>query len=261
MLPKALTGLMVLVCVISLAACAGTGGGSSSRNGKDNATNKRDAAEVQVRLGRGYMEKGKFEIALGKLKRAVEIDPRYPTAHTMLAVLYEQIGDADNARAHYKRSVDLAPKEGSILNNYGRWLCSNGGSIESIEYFERAIADPFYRTPDLALSNAGTCALQGGQPERAEGLLRKALEKNPENATALIMMASIMHERADNFRASAFIQRYQSVAPATAESLDLGMRIELALGNAGEAAEYKQALLSGFSDSPQARKLRESEDE
>ena len=39
------------------------------------------------------MDRGQYEIALEKLKKAVAYDKTYAPAHTMLGVLYETIGE------------------------------------------------------------------------------------------------------------------------------------------------------------------------
>ena len=57
------------------------------------ADENRKAAETNTSLGRQYMERGDYEIALEKLKRAIAFDKTYAPAHTMLGILYETIGD------------------------------------------------------------------------------------------------------------------------------------------------------------------------
>ena len=41
-------------------------------------------------------------------------------------------------------------------NNLAVFLCTQHRPAEAKPFFDRALADTFYETPDLALSNAGT---------------------------------------------------------------------------------------------------------
>jgi type IV pilus assembly protein PilF len=93
------------VLLTLLAGCA-TGGGSGMKN--ETAESKReDAARVNTDLGQQYMRQGNLELALEKLNRALEFDPGYVDAHTVIAVLYETISDAAKAGEHYKRAAEL----------------------------------------------------------------------------------------------------------------------------------------------------------
>ncbi len=47
-------------------------------------------------------------------------------------------------------------------NNYGTYLCQRGKPDEAIKHFLAALDDPFYSTPSIALTNAGSCALGQG---------------------------------------------------------------------------------------------------
>jgi len=121
-----------------------------------------EAAQNNVALAEEYMKDGKYEIALDRLQRAVKLDPSSPDAYTMLGYLYEKINRPELAEANYARSVKLAPDKGDYLNNYGQWLCRSGHPAEAEPLFRKALADPFYKTPSVAIGNAATCAARAG---------------------------------------------------------------------------------------------------
>jgi len=253
------SGFVVLAIALSVSACA-TGGASSS--GRSSATAPRheaapvnEAARVNTELGQKYLRQGKLELAMEKLNRALIADPRHVDAHTVIAVLYETIGDNTRAEDHYRRATQLKPKSGSEANNYGAYLCKIGRFDEAASYFERAVADPFYSTPAVALTNAGTCAIKGGRFDAAERDLRLALERGQDNAEALFQMATVLYRKDEFFRARAFIQRYESIGEQSPESLLLARNIELRLGNASAALDYTRRLRQKFPDSEQARAL------
>ncbi len=241
---------LLLALVTLLSACAGSG---APPGGVDSV---REQTEINTQLGREYMSRGQYEIALEKLKKATSADPDYAPAHTVLAVLYEQIGEHDLAGQHYRRAVDTAPKNGDVNNNYGAYLCKSGQADRAERYFLRALDDPFYRTPAVALSNAGSCELQSGNLDKAESFLRQSLEYDAKFPDTLLTMAKVSHLQGEYFRARAFLQRYEGLGPATAESLALGSGIENNLNNKDAARGYFEKLSAQFPNSPQARELR-----
>jgi type IV pilus assembly protein PilF len=247
--------LSVLALVALLAACTNGGSGNVKPESKENE--KIEAARVHTELGQKYMQQGNLKTALEDLNKALSYDPDYTDAHTVLGVLYERIGDAKQAEEHYRRAAQIRPKGGNELNNYGTFLCKVGRYDEAVGYFDRAVADPFYNTPDVAMVNEGTCLLKAGKADAAEPVLRKALERSPNNAEALFQLASTLYEKGDYFKARAFMQRFESVGQARPESLMLGRNIELRLGNGGAAGEYTRRLLQSFPESQQARALNE----
>lgn len=243
---------LVLLLILGLAACA------SAAPRSKNSEKARNAAEVHVALGQRYMQQGKLELALEKLEKALKYDNTYVDAHTVIAVLYERINDSRKAAEHYRRAAELAPRNGAVNNNYGAFLCRAGKLDEAAQRFATALADPFYKTPDMAYTNSGTCFLQADRLDRAEQDFRKALETNPNNGEALFHLAGILFRKNDFLRARAFLQRFEAQGTANAEALLLGHNIENRLGNAREANEYARRLRTEFPDSPQLRQLESS---
>ena len=246
--------------VVALAASAGVlvgceGGSTGTVRKDDPATQRDDAARVHTELGQKYLQQGKLELALEKLNKALDFNPNYVDAQTVIAVLYESINDLPKAEEHYRRAAQLKPKGGAENNNYGRFLCTQGHYDQAQQYFERALADPFYQTPALALANSGTCLAKAGKTEQAEKVLRQALALNPNDAGALLALATILYGKGDYMKARAFVQRFESLSAPRPDALMLGRNIELHLGNASGASEYSRKLLRSFPDSAEARTL------
>lgn len=244
-----------VLLTILLAACA-TGTSNSRPVPPSNPENpKTKAATLYTNLGQKYMAQGKLEVALENLNKALAADNNYADAHTVIALLYERIGDNAQAEQNYRRAAELAPKSGNENNNYGAFLCKIGRYDDASVYFVRAISDPFYKTPVVALTNAGTCAIKGGKLDVAEKDLRAALDREPNNSEALFQMANVLYLKNDFFRARAFIQRYEAVGQQSADALLLGRNIELRLGNGKAAQDYTRRLRAKFPESQQARSL------
>jgi len=245
--------LAILFTGLLIAGCA-----SEPRSSVTGDTESRRIAEINTSLGREYMERGQYEIALEKLLKAVEQDSTYAPAHTVLAVLYERLGKIEEAGVEYQRAVRAAPDNGDVNNNYGVFLCHNNRSQNADRYFEHAVEDPFYRTPQVALANAGACAMQRGELDKAESFLRQSLEYDAEFADALLPMAGLSFQRRHYLRARAFLQRYEINGAPTAQSLTLGYRIETALDDTVSAQRYASELMERF---PESIRMLEAEDQ
>jgi type IV pilus assembly protein PilF len=208
-------------------------------------------------LGQRYMEQGKLEIAMENLKKALEYDPNYVDAHTVIGVLFERIGNAKAAEEHYAKAAELAPKSGDANNNYGQFLCATGRYDQAQQYFTKAMADPFYKTPDVLYTNAGSCLMKSGSAHLDDALadFRKALEANPKNAVALFEMADALYQKNDFFRARAFIQRFEALSKPDPAALLLARNIEVKLGHPESARDYATRLRETFPDSDQVRVL------
>ena len=219
------------------------------RYSDNDAVKKRVQVRDALGLATQRLVSGDLAEAEKQANRALRLDPGSVDAHTVLGVIASRRGDAARAGSHYRRAAELGPERGEALNNYGAWLCGNGRAAESLTYFDAAMRDPRYGDPAGALANAGTCALDAGQPGRAEADLRAALRLDAESPIALDAMARLLVERAQFFEARAFSQRRLAAAPATAAALRLAARIEQGLGDSNAAERYLQRLRTDFPSS------------
>ena len=239
--------LATLLMTLVLTACASGGGATPKARKVDQSA--RDAAALQVKLGQGYLSEGNLETARDKLQRALEMDPNSVDAHTLMAVLNERINRPKMAEQFYRRAVELRPTDGLVNNNLGAFLCGTGRFEEAEAYFRQALDDPFYKTPAVANTNAGVCAVKAGLLDKADEWLRQALAIEPASAIALFELSRIHYLRGDSLRARAFLQRYEASAKfATPEALDLGAQIEAQSGDAAAAAQYRKRLVTEFPD-------------
>lgn len=250
--------VMMIAGSLVLSACSSTGRSSDTLT--PTADRPDTLAETDVKLGIGYLQQGKPDLALGKLQRALELDPNLASGHNAIAILYEQLGKLDLADEHYRRAVELKPQDSAAHNNYGTFLCSKRNQLDQAEQqFLEALKNPLYDTPEFAYENAGLCTKRKPDAAKAEQYFRKALELNPRLPGSLYQMALINFEAQRYLPARAYFQRYTEVARPTPQSLWLGIRIERELGDKNAVSSYSLYLKSNFPDSDEARLLRESE--
>ena len=248
---------------LALAGCV-TVGGNNNGSGQDSkslpktskAEQRQEAARIHTELAQHYIAQGDLQDALAKLQMALQFDQDYAPAQTVIAFVYEKINNLPEAEAHYRKAQALEPVKGAPNNNLGQFLCRTGKEKEGIGYFQKAVADPFYATPDVALTNAGICQLRVNDAAGAEASFRDAIARNPANGDALFHLAEVLYRQGDAFRARAFIQRFDALGQPNAAALKLGYDIESRLGNTDAAQTYLRRLQSQFPDSEQARALK-----
>ncbi len=252
-----LRSIIVAIVIFTIAGCAmdGAPGYVTPRGGVSKDRVK--ASAVQVSLAQGYMERGRQEIALEHLRKALQLNPRSADAHTVTGVLNERIRRLEVAETHYRQAVTIEPESGDMNNNLGGFLCRAGKVEEAFQYFDQAVKDPFYRTPQAAMTNAGMCATSINRNDLAEAYLRRALDQDPNFSSALLPMAVILHDTGEHMKARAFAQRYEFAEGDSAEFLALAVDIEESLGDDRAAKEYASRLLAAYPDSEQARQLKE----
>jgi len=205
-----------------------------------------NAADINAQLGLAYLQQGENERAMEKLRYALSIDPNLATANHYIAELYQRIGQNQEAEKHYRKALAVTPAEPMLLNNFGVFLCKQKRLAEAENLFLTAAKQPFYKTPEVAYSNAAVCALEMPDPVKAEEYLRAALRLNPQMPESLYALAELKFNQQDYLGARAFLQRYFDVASASPQSLWLGVRIERQLGDEGTARGYAAQLRQRF---------------
>jgi type IV pilus assembly protein PilF len=242
--------LFALACCF-LGACVTTTAPAPPRAASDS-----EAAQANLDLGVAYVQQGRPDLAIVPLQRALELNPRLADAHSTLAIVYDQLGDVEQAETHYRRSTEIAATNASAANNYAVFLCRLGRWQDAEPYFERVVQNPTYRTPDVALTNAGLCAKNAGDAVKAEQNFRAALARNTTSPGALSGLMELAYESGNYLRARAFMQRYLESQPANPAVLWMCYHIETQLDDETAAGQCAMRLTQEFPGSPEFAQLQ-----
>lgn len=261
---KQVSWLVTLIVTVLITGCqGGTSGVRSDRTSSgDNAEGIHikegpdTIAEVNMKLGVAYMQKGNYEVALLKMRRALAMDPKLPSAHYAIALLYEKLNQVHLAEKHYKEAISIDPLYAEAQNAYAVYLCKRERYSDADLHFNQALKNPLYKTPQMVYANAGFCAYQSKQYESAEAYLRKTLQIQPRNSLALYHMAMLSFESKKNLRARAYLQRFHDAVKPSPQSLLLGIKLEKELNDKDAVASYSMLLEKQFPDSDEAHHIR-----
>jgi type IV pilus assembly protein PilF len=212
-------------------------------------------AELHTDLAAGYFERGQYDVALEELAESLKADPTYPKVYSVYGLVYAELGDEPKAELNFKKGLELAPSDSEIRHNWGWYLCTHGRAKESIGEFEAALRNPLYRSPEIALINAGKCSVEAGDLAAADQYLRRALVLKPGNPVAAYNLALLSYRgnRLDESRALMRFVMAQTTPPP--DALYLGMCIERKLDDKQAEQSYVTQLRNRYPNSPEARAI------
>jgi type IV pilus assembly protein PilF len=215
----------------------------------------RQRAEIHTELAAGYYERGQMDVAIEELGVAQKLDPTFSRIYNIYGLVYTVMDDLPKAEANFRRALELAPDDSEARHNWGWYLCTHGRARESIPEFEQAIRNPMYRTPEIALVNAGKCSVAIGDTAAADQYFRRALQIRPNDLTAAYNLALLAYKagRLPEARALMRVVMTQTAPPPYA--LFLGMCVESRLGDKQAEQSYELQLRNRYPDSAEALAL------
>ncbi len=241
---------LLLLIPVLLSACGGKHLNDESRE---------RLVRTHTQLGIEYFQQGELELAIQKLKRALEVDDGMAEPHNAIAIVYQSMNELDLADRHFSRAVDINPEDAAAQNNYAAFLCSQKRFDQAERHFLTAINNKFYKSPQLAYENLGLCMMAKPDLVKAEENFRAALKIDGNLRISLLQMAELNYRLERDLSARAYLQRYMAVTKPSAEALYLGMQIEQRQQAADIVSRYRQELLRRFPDSRQAALVQDSE--
>jgi type IV pilus assembly protein PilF len=238
------------VCVL-LAACAPT----PERQAEDSRDRAEaiNGARVHTELAAAWYSRRRFDIAVEETNKAIESAADYVPAYNMRGLIYMEVGEDSLARQAFERALEIKPGDAETSNNFGWFLCNRKQPAQSLQYFQLALEDRLYQSPDKPLVNAGICTRKLGDGAKAENYFRRALLVRPDQPLAHFNLADLAYQRGDMKLSKNHLDRASASGAVSAEMLWLKVRLERKLGDRGAEASAALQLRRRF---PQARETQ-----
>ena len=205
---------MAAKVVLVLAAMAVVGCSSAPKSA-DEVFDERNRAAEYARFGNDYYRSGDYERAMRFFTLALAsngaVDNRGGIAETYNSLGKTLLAQGRNQEAvrHFDQALRIGDEladeviRGKSFNNLGEAAFSRGEFQAAAELFSRSLDIDALQEPDRAvvLHNLGACARRLGDVDRAEDLIRQALEINDkgrywaESASNRYVLASLYSER------------------------------------------------------------------
>ncbi|MEW5966367.1 MAG: type IV pilus biogenesis/stability protein PilW [Pseudomonadota bacterium] len=247
---------MIVIAAAWLAGCAGQPAGESSVQASQAETESRQRARAFTELATAYYGRGQYKISLDELRKAITADSRFGPAYNIYGLIYMELAEDRLAEENFRRAIELDRSDSEARNNYGWFLCTRGRYDEGLEQFTQALRNPIYASPEQAMTNAGLCAELKGDLALAEANLQRSLKLQPDNPVTLLKLAGMRYRQGQLAETQRLLQRHAELAPPTAESLWLGVRVERRLGDREQEAAYGLQLRKRFPGAPETRRLQ-----
>lgn len=212
-------------------------------------------ANAHVELAAGYYERGQMDVALQELGNSVKLDPTNPKIYNVYGLVYATLGQDAEAAQNFRKALELAPNDSDFRQNWGWYLCTHRQARESIPEFEMAAANPLYRTPEIALINAGRCSASIGENQRAEAFFRRALSVSPNNPQAAFSLSQLAYKEGRLPEARALMKPVMQQTNPPPDALALGICIERKMGDRSAEASYISQLRNRYPDSVEAKSI------
>ena len=241
----------IMALAVGLSACdqmpvKGDAGSSPESQGTQKVTDAAQKAKVFTDLSSAYFQRRQFKIALEEIRKAISEDNRYGPAYNVLGLIYMELDEDQLAEENFRKAVDLDRADSEAHNNYGWFLCTRGRYDEGLSQFTDALRNPLYSTPEKSIANAGLCSEKKGDMEKAEASFVKAMKLQPDYPLALLSLAQLKYRQTKLEESVRLLSHYHDVAPASAESLWLGVRLERKLGDKDQQAAFATQLHKNF---------------
>jgi type IV pilus assembly protein PilF len=243
---------IAVLSVCLLAGCVSSDG--SKRLKREDPTTS--AAKTNIQLGVAYLQQGNYPLAREKLERSLKQNPKDPDVHTSLGLLYDRVGEPQLADKHFKEALRLAPDNPDISNNYAIYLCKNDRVDEGVKRFSVVAANKYYRTPEVALSNAGVCLRGAKKLDEAQAMFTKAITAKPNYNEATVQLATLHVERGQLVEARKVVDTYLGAFRPDAEVLYAAVTVARAAKDKMSEEKFSRTLRLEFPDSEQARALK-----
>jgi type IV pilus assembly protein PilF len=214
------------------------------------------AAKTNIQLGVAYMKQGNYPLAREKLERSLKQNPKDPDVHTSLGLLYDRVGETKLAEQQYREALRLAPTSPDISNNYAIYLCKNGRVDDAVERFTAVAANKYYRTPEVALTNAGVCLRDAKRFDEAEKKLTAAIRVRPNYSEPTVQLANLHIQRGQLAEARKVVDTYLGAFRPDPDVLFAAVSVARAAKDKMSEEKFSRTLRLEFPDSEQARALK-----
>jgi len=143
--------------------------------------------------GNQAFEKGKFDEAEIKYKKAIKLKPNIAEVHFNLAIIQYTLNKLDEAEGSYKKTISLKPDMSQAYQNLGTVYSRIDRLEEAEKYYKKAIEiNPNYVE---AYNNLGTVFLKLKKISEAELCYKKAIKIKPDFFRAHNNFAKILRDQ------------------------------------------------------------------
>ncbi len=179
-----------------------------------------DFFEARLNKVAALFELARYEDAREAAEKLVADEPYRPEVYLNLGNVLVHTGKAKQGIKQYMKALELRPGYPEAHFNLATLLGSRDDLGNSIDYLERQIKERGETILHLGLLAAAHLAV--GHLTQSEDLCRRILEKQPDNITALLTLASCLSNGGD---ATAALPLYERVVEIDGSQSNIGSNV------------------------------------
>lgn len=191
--------------------------------------------QVDLRLGKAYLEAGRPAEAIGILEKARKQRPDDDRVNGALAGAYLEAGRYDEAAALYAAVAERADDRSKAYDDLGLAYYLSGRNEEAITAFKKALELDRYNVE--ALNDLGNAYRAGNRPGEAVLSYKRAIKIRPHNPGLYHNLGNALFEAGRPEEAVAPYRKALSIDRRNTDVYDNLFKVYLALGREEEAAD------------------------
>lgn len=256
-LRRCFLGIMLFISAWLVAGCVSNPSTASAGQDLETASDEtevRRRARIRLELAVGYYQQDRVTVALDEIKQAIAIDPSLSDAYNLRGLIYMKLNEPNLAQDSFRRALSLTPNDGSLLHNYAWFHCTRKQFAQAYPYFEQALASKNYTDVSKTYMSLAMCQQADGKAADAEKNFHRSYELDATNPVSGYNLALILYQRGEFTKARFYLQRINTSEYANAQTLWLGLKTELKLGNRDSYRSLADQLQRKHAGSSEARK-------
>jgi type IV pilus assembly protein PilF len=127
---------------------------------------------------------------------------------------------------------------------------------EGVERFTAVAANKYYRTPEVALSNAGVCLRGAKRLDEAQAMFAKSIKTKPNYNEATVQLATLHVERGQLVEARKVVDTYLGTFRPDPAVLYAAVTVARAAKDKMSEEKFSRTLRLEFPDSDETRALK-----
>lgn len=154
---------------------------------------------------------------IAQCQQALKLAPDSVSIHNKLAEAFKQIGELEQSKTHYTRSIELNPNDAGTYNNLALVFIMQGQYAQAENFCYQALE----RQPDLveAHNTLGVTKKNQGQLLLAQRAFLQAIKLKPDYAGAYTNLASVLQDQGDATEALDCFNRAVELEPDNLRSI------------------------------------------
>lgn len=213
--------IIIPALILTLSACVTTKGTLFP-----DKVSKENQIESQVRIAINFLESNEAEKAIFHLKSAIELDPKSPRVHEILALSLEKTADNDKADMHFRKMLHYDKSYTRGRANYGSFLMRQGNFKDAYKEFSIVVDDIYYPNRAVVYQQLAFCAEKLGKFEEVGAAYQKAVALDGNSTPALLELSYFKFNNKDYPAAQRFLNKYRSkVDTSSARALLLSIKL------------------------------------